>query len=580
MDHTSKDVENLMVQNKTDSNIDLPTLLEVQIIQTIQPMTFSRVAIIRLLNSTYDKAVVWKSFDSRFSSALRTDKCLCIGRWTPKHQLRNNKIKDNRVSQFNSSPASIFVPNNWDTSRELIYYTFVRDGRMSNFLAHLPPDYKQRVRNRSLFRKNTASWLDFNDHIEDSRNDQCGDTNGSKKFPMDQALLNGNEDSIAATTSVQKSEKSSELSSSTSNLPEATIAKEEACLRQYSCEICSSERKAFEWLIALQGIAIPRHLADVSTLPFRPIEPTQAEYLQFQGLLMEHIDGLTLDKYLKTHQSNDVLPVLQDCIRLLHLFSYYGFHHGDLAPPNIIVVKNPPPDTFLVRVIDLGSHQLLERKDDMDPHLFFALHNQEQEFFDNLAWFLQPGQHSYISELETGRFVDWGSTYTNVMWECIMDIIWGDFDDPDPLLHISERISKSRFSYRLASSLTRLYCNFCWPAFTICKLADTWQWDLDSVLKTSQQKLALKGVLFAPICNCESPTYQSTTLSWNSPTGLNKGLALRSLISDTLTASNLCPYLAVSDSLDHQREVSSNSGTNTLDSEDQEKSLIPSSLES
>lgn len=215
---------------------------------------------------------------------------------------------------------------------------------------------------------------------------------------------------------------------------------------------------------------------------------------------MEYIDGVTLDKYITTHTTEETFTILDHCVALLNSFPSYGFHHDDLSPRNILVIENPSPNSSPVMAIDLAHHEFFQSQDRFEYYDFFTNRRQERWFVNQLQDLI-PYQHwSRLRKLVTGRFTDWGDHYNTAAWEFIMSEIWGSLGEHVPLERIRAQVLLTRWVYQLALKLTKTDCKCNWPIQILEILTEFYQWDHDSVIMAFHLDLKRHNITLN--CSC------------------------------------------------------------------------------
>ena len=145
-------------------------------------------------------------------------------------------------------------------------------------------------------------------------------------------------------------------------LPQPTLAEEEAFFLFQSKEHFEKELRAYEKLGDLQGDLVPKVFATVQTEPLAHAAPdVQAAHLQYPGLLMEFIEGTPLNKFLNRRAIEvPCEQVVQNMLSRFHILPYYNVVHNDLYTRNIIVRNDDPslPENYVI--IDLGMADITD----------------------------------------------------------------------------------------------------------------------------------------------------------------------------------------------------------------------------
>ncbi|KAL9622377.1 MAG: hypothetical protein Q9160_003220 [Pyrenula sp. 1 TL-2023] len=228
----------------------------------------------------------------------------------------------------------------WDRDREQQYIASVLDGHIPEFWRHASTDSafmeEEKKRSNQVFcsGRHKKAWAlkklqNPGDFFPDSDSD---------------------DDSSGTQTTGNASNHSSD--SGHEDPPERTIAEQEVfnfffCKSDYEAEL-----HAYRRLKDLQGSFIPKLFMPVKSEPWaETTDGTQTDYLQSYGVLVEYIDGISLEDHLDEHPDLSKPTVLHGALRALSILSYYDFDHGDPYPRNIVLrnsqVQNPQSFVFI-----------------------------------------------------------------------------------------------------------------------------------------------------------------------------------------------------------------------------------------
>lgn len=216
------------------------------------------------------------------------------------------------------------------------------------------------------------------------------------------------------------------------------------------------EIAAYRRLRDLQGFAIPRFVANVIKAPWHPVSRLGDQiYFQHRGILLEYVDGFTLDRAfpgdLSESDSVKLRSYAQEAVKVCNLLPWHSLHLKNLVPSNILIRHEQPAEKPSVLFIDLKNWIKPQRfvygldgqrwiENEFQAH---AREDQEGQLLEAISrsFLLRGGQLS-LSSLATGRFRHFGDSVSwplgqirdrlkaqanrskALLWEISMDMVW------------------------------------------------------------------------------------------------------------------------------------------------------------
>lgn len=262
-----------------------------------------------------------------------------------------------------------------------------------------------------------------------------------------------------------------------------------------SCQlVAQDEIGAYDRLKELQGRCIPKLMYKVRTCPWLQIELPFSRYFQYEGFVMEKVDGVCLESMsgLSRYLHREIY---QEAINAVNSLEYYGFEHRSLAARNLMVRHerqlNGAPSVML---IDLHKHLTWSTEDGYYKYNEVWYHNPEQNLKDcsdywDGGWMGYPDRDvEWDDAIATGRFAEKSQLVgpnqrdsmrtaygvrvvandralidAQMRWRVIMDDLWTVDAGKSKLEGIDERARRSRIAYKImkVSAFSALW-------FTVC----------------------------------------------------------------------------------------------------------------
>ena len=252
-----------------------------------------------------------------------------------------------------------------------------------------------------------------------------------------------------------------------------------------SCQtVVEDEISAYERLRELQGKCIPKLMYRVRTCPWLNMEEPFSKYFQYEGFVMEKVDGVCLESVgrLPAFLQREIY---QQAVNAINTLEYYGFEHKSLASRNLMVrherqVSGVP----YITLIDLHKHLTWSAEDGYFKYREVWNGSMETRmqyvsgFFD--PWWDVDCRDDckgdeWDEHIATGRFAEKNLfldvnyqdpsdmalagarrvvspralVNARLRWRVIMDDLWFVRSDKDRLQEIDERARLSRVAYKI-----------------------------------------------------------------------------------------------------------------------------------
>ena len=133
-------------------------------------------------------------------------------------------------------------------------------------------------------------------------------------------------------------------------------ARDETFLFDYFRNLHGCEVEAYSRLKDLQGKSVPRFLANVRL----NILPTQNDFFEVRGILLELITGYSLDDLMKYAHPSSWQRICDETIRTINLVSDHGILNEDVKPRNVLIRTYDNPSEHEVVIVDFAQCRFRE----------------------------------------------------------------------------------------------------------------------------------------------------------------------------------------------------------------------------
>ena len=260
-----------------------------------------------------------------------------------------------------------------------------------------------------------------------------------------------------------------------------------ALIHKHCQTVAEGEINAYNRLQELQGRCIPHLMYRVRTCPWHRLQAPFDRYFQYDGFVMEKVDGICLDDVRGMPQYFE-REVCREAINAVNSLEYYGFEHKSLAARNLMVRHERQLNgTPCVMLIDLHKHLTWSSEDGYFKYKNVWAGSMERMMkgllgYCNAFWFEEEDGAARNEEWEesiaTGRFGEKAQLLNikpgfkpgfedgppadarsiadaralieaRIRWRVIMDDLWTVDPGKDNLKGIDERASRSRIAHKI-----------------------------------------------------------------------------------------------------------------------------------